>query len=284
MTNTATKTTTKTTGKTPVKGVKATAKATKITATKAQKLPKDKPSAIAPKTPKASKIEDAEALALIARKEALAKEAKAKDGAIRDGLATVEHGFTMVAFGLYWFKETEAYKELGAKNFAEFAKNAYGIERRTAYNFCSIVERFGERDKDGKLTGNIRPAVATYSSSQLLVLLDVDDAELGEYSSEMSVRAMKDKVKESKAGASSAGSSEMDTGGAESSGDNEDGGADSSAINTKITEIQRQPLVTFSTLEEYNVYLDGMTDLIEKALKSKACKTGGKRIEISLVW
>lgn len=294
MTNTATKTATKTTGKTPTKGVKATTRATKATATrtaatpkataKADKSPKGKPAATAPKVSKASKIEDAQALALIAQKEALAKEAKVKDGAIRDGLATVEHGFTMVAFGLHWFKETEGYKELGAKNFAEFAKSAYGIEKRTAYNFCSIVDRFGERDKNGVLTGNIRPAVATYSSSQLLVLLDVDDSDLGEYTPDMSVRAMKDKVKEAKAGTSSAGTSDTGSGDAESDNDGANDCTNSDVIDTTITEVKRQTIITFSTMEEYNAYLDGMTDLIEKNLKSKACKDGGKRIEIALVW
>lgn len=262
-TATATKTTKKVTATAPVKG----AGATRNTKTAAKATTKDKPTATAPKA-KNTKMEDKKALAIMAQKEALAKEAKKKDGDIRDGLATVEYGFQVVAFGLHWFRETEAYKELGAKNFPDFAKSEYGIEKRTAYNFCSIVERFGERDKDGKLTGKIRPAVATYSSSQLLVLLDVDDADIEkDYSPDMSVRAMKDKVKESKAGAADAGND----GGKEDTSS----GESKSTIDATIKEVQEQTLITFNNPDEYTKYLDAETpDVIGVAL------TKGKRIKV----
>ena len=268
-TATATKTTKKVTATAPVKGAGATRNTKTATKATAKTTTKDKPTATVPKA-KNTKIEDKKALAIMAQKEALAKEAKKKDGDIRDGLATVEHGFQVVAFGLHWFKETEAYKELGAKNFPDFAKSEYGIEKRTAYNFCSIVDRFGERDKDGKLTGNIRPAVATYSSSQLLVLLDVDDVEIeSNYSPDMSVRAMKDKVKESKAGAASSAGNDSNT----DSG--ADGGDSENVIDTTIKEVQEQVLITFSNPDEYTKYLDVETpDVIAVAL------TKGKRIKV----
>lgn len=283
-TATATETTKKATATAPAKGAgatrntKAATKATtkdKPTATvpKVKTTTKDKPTATVPKA-KNTKIEDKKALAIMAQREALAKEAKRKDGDIRDGLATVEYGFQVVAFGLHWFKETEAYRELGAKSFPDFAKTAYGIEKRTAYNFCSIVERFGARDKDGNLTGKIRPAVATYSSSQLLVLLDVDDAEIeANYSPDMSVRAMKDKVKESKT--SKGGADKGDTGSSDAgetgSGDSETKGV----VDTTIKEVQEQALITFDNMEEYDKYLNFETpDLIAVALKN------GKKIKV----
>ena len=49
-------------------------------------------------------------------------------------------------------------------------------------------------------------------------------------------------------------------------------------------EVNFQTLVTFHNMEEYNKYLDGLNDLIEKALKSKNFEADHKRIEIVVKW
>ncbi len=256
------------------------------TAPKAVAAPKAIATPRAKAKPKASApinlpVDDAKKAELIARKEALAKEAKAHDTDIRDGLATVENGFTAVAFALHWFKETEGYKELGYKNLPDYALSAHGIEKRTAYNFCAIVDRFAERNSKGKLTGKLRPAVATYSSSQLLVMLDLTEDELSQVSTDMSCRKLKEKVKEIKGKAAGLNTdsanvcTESDIDGSEDSDE---------VIDTTIKEVQRQQIISFSSVEEYERYLDTMNDLIMNNLKSKAFKKGNKRIEIALVW
>ena len=40
----------------------------------------------------------------------------------------------------------------------------------------------------------------------------------------------------------------------------------------------------FHNIDEYNKYLDGLNDLIEKALKSKNFEADHKRIEIVVKW
>ena len=202
---------------------------------------------------------------------AFAKEAQKRNKTIKTELAKIDSSFEKIAFSLHWFYRNDAYKELGYKSFAELASKEYGIAKQTAYNFVGVVDRFALRDGNGEIMDEIREEYKDFKSSKLIALLDVTEEEIKEFDSTMSVREIKKKVKELTAEEEAETTSESDE-------------VDDDVIDTTATEINRQEVICFSNLEEYNKYLDGMNDLIEKNLKSKAFKDGKHKIEISVVW
>ena len=207
---------------------------------------------------------------------AFAKEAKKHHTSIKAELAKIDSSFEKIAFNLYWFHETKGYEQLGYKSIAEFTAKEYGIAKGTTYNFINVVDRFGERDENGNITGRIAEEYKDYKSSKLIALLDVPMLEqLDEFSADMSVRDIKKKVKELNADVSSDENSATDA---------PDADADENIIDAEFTEINRQKVIDFTTLDDYNAYLDSMSDLIEKNLKSKLFKDGKHKIEISIVW
>lgn len=207
---------------------------------------------------------------------AFAKEADRRNKAIKSELKKISSSFEKIAFHLHWFYCNAAYKELGYDNIYAFASKEYCIARGTTNNYINVVERFAERGEHGEILERIRPELRDFQSSKLIALLDVQDDELNEFSSDMSVRDIKKKVKDMTSSEDSEG---------EDSESGESGSNDSrDEIRVTATEINRQTVVTFASFDEYNKYLDGMNDLIEKALKSKAFKDGNKKIEVAIVW
>lgn len=202
---------------------------------------------------------------------AFAKEADRRNKAIKSELKKISSSFEKIAFHLHWFYCNAAYKELGYDNIYTFASKEYCIARGTTNNYINVVERFAERGEHGEILERIRPELRDFQSSKLIALLDVEDDELKEFTSDMSVRDIKKKVKDMT-------SSEDSESRESNTNDSHD------EIRVTATEINRQTVVTFASIEEYNDYLDGMNDLIEKALKSKAFKEGNKKIEVSIVW
>ena len=124
----------------------------------------------------------------------------------------------------------------------------------------------------------IRPELKDYQSSKLIALLGVTDAQLTEFSVDMSVRDIKKKVKDIHGEAGKSDASDCDASG----GDDTYNGKE--IIDGNFTEVNSQTLVTFHNIDEYNKYLDGLNDLIEKALKSKNFEADHKRIEIVVKW
>ena len=98
----------------------------------------------------------------------------------------------------------------------------------------------------------------------------------------MSVRDIKKKVKDIHGEAGKSDASDCDVPGGDSSGDDTYNGKE--IIDGNFTEVNSQTLVTFHNIDEYNKYLDGLNDLIEKALKSKNFEADHKRIEIVVKW
>lgn len=204
-----------------------------------------------------------------------AKEALKRSKAIKTELSKINSSFEKIAFNLHWFYTNNGYRQLGYNNVYEFANKEYGIARGTTNNFIQVVQRFAERDADGNVLDHIRSELKDFQSSKLIAMLGLKDEELNAVSSDMSVREIKAKVKEIKNCSTDADSTGNDG--------IEDSESDDDAVISTVQEIYRQALASFRSLEDYNSYLDGMTDVIEKALKSKAFKTGNCIVEISLV-
>ncbi len=203
------------------------------------------------------------------------KEAKKRNASISKSLCNVQSSFTRIAFDLYWMYSTSAFSLLGYKNIYDCAAKEHGIARGTCSDFIHIVERFAKRDDAGNVLEEIRPELKDYQSSKLIALLGVTDAQLTEFSVDMSVRDIKKKVKELHGEAQDEAQDET----AESDISN-----GKEIIDTTAQDVNSQTLVTFHSMEEYNKYLDGLNDLIEKALKSKNFEADHKRIEIVVKW
>lgn len=207
------------------------------------------------------------------------KEAKKRNTSIHKSLNSVQSSFTRIAFDLHWILSSSAFKLLGYKNVYDYAAKEHGIAKGTCNNFINIVERFAVRDDAGNVVEQIKPELKDYQSSKLIVLLGVEDAQLTEFSVDMSVREMKKKVKELSGEADSDTTEEAPvTSGADTSEN------DKEIIDTTAQEVNSQTLVTFHNMDDYNKYLDGLNDLIEKALKSKNFEADHKRIEIVVKW
>lgn len=204
------------------------------------------------------------------------KEARKRNASISKSLNNVQSSFTRIAFDLYWMYSTSAFSLLGYKNIYDCAAKEHGIARGTCSDFIHIVERFAKRDDAGNVLEEIRPELKDYQSSKLIALLGVTDAQLTEFSVDMSVRDIKKKVKELH-GEAQDEVGEADTSGADTSNGKE-------IIDTTAQEVNSQTLVTFHNIDDYNKYLDGLNDLIEKALKSKNFEADHKRIEIVVKW
>lgn len=203
------------------------------------------------------------------------KEARKRNASISKSLNNVQSSFTRIAFDLYWMYSTSAFGLLGYKNIYDCAAKEHGIARGTCSDFIHIVERFAKRDGAGNVLEEIRPELKDYQSSKLIALLGVTDAQLTEFSVDMSVRDIKKKVKELHGEAQDEAQGEITE--ADTSNGKE-------IIDTTAQEVNSQTLVTFHNIDDYNKYLDGLNDLIEKALKSKNFEADHKRIEIVVKW
>ena len=242
---------------------------------------------VAMNPPTAPSVEDTNKAEIEAKKAQEAKdietlkEARKRKASISKSLSNVQSSFTRIAFDLHWISSTSAFGLLGYKNIYDYAAKEHGIARGTCSDFIHIVDRFAKRDEAGNVLEEIRPELKDYQSSKLIALLGVTDAQLTKFSVDMSVRDIKRKVKELH-GEAQDEAGEADTSGGDASGT--DTSNSKEIIDTTAQEVNSQTLITFHNMEEYNKYLDGLNDLIEKALKSKNFEADHKRIEIVVKW
>lgn len=253
---------------------------TKITRKKAVAVPMNPPTAPAVEDTNKAEVEAKKAQEL--KDIETLKEARKRNASISKSLNNVQSSFTRIAFDLYWMYSASAFGLLGYKNIYDYAAKEHGIARGTCSDFIHIVERFASRDEHGNILEEIRPELKDYQSSKLIALLGVTDAQLTEFSVDMSVRDIKKKVKDIHGEAGKSDASDCDAPGGDSSGDDTYNGKE--IIDGNFTEVNSQTLVTFHNIDEYNKYLDGLNDLIEKALKSKNFEADHKRIEIVVKW
>lgn len=245
----------------------------KTTRKKAVAVPMNPPTALAVEDTNKAEVEAKKAQEL--KDIETLKEARKRNASISKSLNNVQSSFTRIAFDLYWMYSTSAFGLLGYKNIYDCAAKEHGIARGTCSDFIHIVERFAKRDDAGNVLEEIRPELKDYQSSKLIALLGVTDAQLTEFSVDMSVRDIKKKVKELHGEAQDEAQDET----VESDTSN-----GKEIIDTTAQEVNSQTLVAFHNMEEYNKYLDGLNDLIEKALKSKNFEADHKRIEIVVKW
>lgn len=212
------------------------------------------------------------------------KEARKRNTSIGKSLNNVQSSFTRIAFDLHWIFFSSAYELLGYKNIYDYAAKEHGIAKGTCNNFINIVERFASRDEHGNILEEIRPDLKDYQSSKLIALLGVTDAQLTEFSVNMSVRDIKEKVKDirgesgksdkrPKTKASDCDVSVGDSHGADTCNDKK-------IIIGSSTEMNYVEYATFRNIDDYKKYLNEHEDMIEKLLNSNNFKV----VEIVAGW
>ncbi|TCL59971.1 hypothetical protein EDD76_103162 [Kineothrix alysoides] len=191
---------------------------------------------------------------------------------IRSEMNKIEGSFSKIAFNLYWINENGAFKALGYKDVYSFAKAEFGIARGTANNFINVVERFGKRI-DGHISEPIADEYKTYKSSQLIVMLGMDEKDLEKINSDMSVREMK-KVKK--------GETEQSEGRHNNS--SSDSSSDDNTVDVESKEINRTVMITFKSLDDYLKHRDSLENMISRNFT--AAKKAGKeyKIEVAYTW
>lgn len=177
------------------------------TADKPETTTKEKPKAISKAKTEESKTENvqtseqtAETTAIATTVEndvyspEMAKEAMKLKNRIRLEYGKVEKSFLVIAFSLHWLYYNRGYKPLGYDNIYDFAKTEFEIARGTCNNFINVVERFGARDELGRYTGEIAPEYEAFSSSKLILMLNLTDEEIKNLSPALSCRELKKQI------------------------------------------------------------------------------------------
>lgn len=198
-----------------------------------------------------------------------AKDVSKRGNSIRAELKRINGSFEHIAFDLHWFYVTKAYESVGYKNIYDMAQTEFGIARGTVSDFIHVVERFAKRDESGNILETIDEKWKNFKSSQLIAMHGRTDEELKEVSADMSVREIKKALKP-KADEAAEDAPENDTAGTADS-------TEDAPKEAPLKVVERQVLVRFNNIDEYNRYLDGMNDYIEAALKK------GKAVEVALV-
>lgn len=112
---------------------------------------------------------------------------------IKRELGKVESSTLNIALAIHNLYVTRGYEIAEYKNICELAKDMFGFSKSTCYNFINIVEKFGDNASG---VWQISEDYKKFTYSQLLALLDVDKAQIPEFSEKMSVREIKKKMKE----------------------------------------------------------------------------------------
>lgn len=119
------------------------------------------------------------------------KEYRKLENAIQVELAKTESTFLKIGFLLYQLNDKQLYEVGGFKNIYDMSNKKFNIARGTTNNFINIVEKFGERDSLGNITGKIKEKYKNFNSSKLIVMLGFDDELLEVATEEMTVRELK---------------------------------------------------------------------------------------------
>ncbi len=246
----------------------------KITRKKAVTAPMNPPTAPAVEDTNKAEVEAKKAQEL--KDIATLKEARKRNASISKSLNNVQGSFTRIAFDLYWMYSASAFGLLGYKNIYDYAAKEHGIARATCSDFIHIVERFANRDEQGNILEEIRPELKDYQSSKLIALLGVTDAQLTEFSVDMSVRDIKKKVKDIHG----------EAGKSDASGDNS---SDAHTHNGKeiidgnFTEINSKTLMTFRCIDDFKSFIP-LNNLIETAFMNKKFESENRRVEVVVKW
>lgn len=146
------------------------------------------------------------------------KECEKRSEIIRSELKNIEKSYVKIAFHLYWIYSTKIYRAYACESITDYAASAFGFSKSTTYNYISLVERFGKRNKEGVLEPGVNSLEKEYkdfSYSQLLPLVELSDEEIGQaIVPSMSVRDIKKMVKAVEKSRDSSGTLPDDSGSA----------------------------------------------------------------------
>lgn len=116
------------------------------------------------------------------------KEYKRLNGVISNSMKNLESNYIKLAVALHEIDAGQFYILDGYKSIVEYAKEKYGIQKTTVYNYLGLVDRFG-------LTADSKPL---YTSQQMIAMLPAlrGSAEISDFTPDMSVREIKAKAKQ----------------------------------------------------------------------------------------
>jgi len=115
------------------------------------------------------------------------KEYKRLNSAIQTSMRNLETNFVKLAVALHEVDCGQFYGLDGYKSIVEYAKDKFGIQKTTVYNYLALVDRFG-------LTADSKPY---FTSQQMIAMLPAlkNGALVDDFSADMSVRDIKAKAK-----------------------------------------------------------------------------------------
>lgn len=120
--------------------------------------------------------------------------------------SNMEKSYLDTALALHSIYSKELYKIDNFKNIYEFADERYNIKKSTCNGFIHICERFGLPNENGTMV-ELQEKYKEYTSSQLMVMVAFPNILLEKCDKSMSVRKLKDVLKEYKQGLEDAESS-----------------------------------------------------------------------------
>lgn len=115
---------------------------------------------------------------------------------INEELSKVEKSYLVMAFKVHHVYVQNLFKIDGFKNIYEWSAKKFRLARGTTNNYINICKTFGKIEKDGTCK-ELLPQYAVFSSSQLIVMLSMDEMTRELISSDMTVKQIKEKKKES---------------------------------------------------------------------------------------
>lgn len=106
--------------------------------------------------------------------------------------------FFAIGFGLYWFDETGAYRQIDRlfpyrpyDNIAEFAKDRYGISKATTYQYLAVIKKFGKINPETGEIDAIQDEYKDYKSTALIIMTGMTDEQLAQCSPDMKTKELK---------------------------------------------------------------------------------------------
>lgn len=131
---------------------------------------------------------------------------------LKEKVSNVGNSYLDLAFYLYKFKQVSVRKFSSDEKFLyaheyisfyDFAEKHLGFCKTTTKNMLAIVEKFADKD-----VLKLQDGYEKYSYSQLTELCSVDDDDLFEFNSDMTIKEIREKKKELKAPSSKEGKKE----------------------------------------------------------------------------
>lgn len=113
---------------------------------------------------------------------------------IASELQKVEKSYLVMAFQVHHVYVQNLYQIDGYKNIYEWSADKFKLARGTTNNYINICEKFGTILADGTCKA-LKPAYAEFSSSQLILMLSMDDETRDLISSDMTIKQIKEKKK-----------------------------------------------------------------------------------------